>query len=99
MSGLLDRFPRTRKGRPCPVCGHVGWCLLETERDGEPLGAICPRVESPHPWGKAGYYHELRPGAWRSRPRAPRQITLEPRRTYGKVIDEMERGLEPDRLH
>lgn len=60
MSGLLERFSRTRRGRPCPICGHEGWCLAEYDSAGNPLRAICKRVPSGKQWGQAGYLHVLR---------------------------------------
>lgn len=44
----------TRRQR-CPICGKPDWCLLS--KDG--THAICPRIESGHPFGDAGWRHEL----------------------------------------
>lgn len=99
MSGLLDQFPRTRKGRPCPICGREDWCLVEYDGAGEVTRALCKRVASDRQWRQAGSLHVLRDTPLRARPRGPRQITLEPRRTYGELVAEMEHGLEPDRRH
>lgn len=99
MTFVFGRFQRLRKGQRCAICEHEGWCMVQLDSSGEPDAAICPRVPSPSSWGQAGYFHELRPGARRFAPRRPRQVTLEPKRTYGELVAAMERGLEPDRLH
>lgn len=48
---------RTRRGMPCPICNHVGWCLVH--KDGNAI--ICPRVSdgSTKDLGEAGYLHHL----------------------------------------
>jgi phage/plasmid primase-like uncharacterized protein len=60
MSSLLERFKRTRKGLPCPVCEHSGWCMVEFDGSGEPVRVLCPRTPSDRRWGNAGYLHVLR---------------------------------------
>lgn len=48
-------FLRVRKDRPCPICGHIDWCLVA--EDGS--AAICPRTESDRLCGQAGWLHQL----------------------------------------
>jgi hypothetical protein len=99
VSGLLDRFTRARKGLPCPVCEHQDWCLLEVGAGGEPISALCQRIESTRRWKNAGWFHDLQPDSWRSRPRRPQPITVEPRRNFGPLSREMEAGLTPTVLN
>jgi hypothetical protein len=60
MSTLLERFTRTRKGLPCPICEHSDWCMVEFDGSGEPVHVLCPRTPSARRWGNAGYLHVLR---------------------------------------
>ena len=52
---FLDRHFRVSKRYPCPVCGKPDYCVVS--RDGK--YALCQRVPSDRPSGKAGYYHKL----------------------------------------
>jgi hypothetical protein len=49
------RWRRTNRKDRCPVCKHADWCLISI--DG--TAAICPRTESPHRCGEAGWLHRL----------------------------------------
>ena len=57
---VLDDFERVSRQHPCPVCGKSDWCLVSRECPGDPVKAVCQRVESGMRWGDAGYLHVLR---------------------------------------
>jgi len=62
---ILAEFTRVSGSRRCPVCDRLDWCLIE--RGDHPRKVVCARVESPRPWGEAGWLHILRDdGAWRT---------------------------------
>jgi hypothetical protein len=52
---------RTRHGKPCPVCGHVDWCL-RTEDGSVALCARSDGVGSVKRYGEYGFLHILTPG-------------------------------------
>ncbi len=39
----------------CPICGKPDWCLVSRDQ----TAVICPRVQSPHEIGEAGWLHKL----------------------------------------
>lgn len=98
MTYVLDRFQRVRKGRPCPVCHKIDWCLVELGTGGEPVAAVCPRVISARPWGQAGYLHDLRAGQPRHRAsRGP--LTIEPQRRFDAIADDLYRRADAAMIH
>ncbi len=60
MGTLLERFRRTRKGLPCPVCEHSDWCMVEFDGSGDAVRVLCQRAQSDRRWGQAGWLHVLR---------------------------------------
>jgi hypothetical protein len=56
---LRDVTLRVSKRRTCPICKKRDWCLVSLEGGGDPVFAICKRVESAHVWGDAGWFHRL----------------------------------------
>jgi 5S rRNA maturation endonuclease (ribonuclease M5) len=64
---------RVNRAMRCPVCDRDTWCLFDPDRE----IAICPRVESSRPIGRAGWWHSTGgaiPGAAKfSRPVEERQ--------------------------
>ena len=46
-----SQWERVTRSRPCPVCGKADWCV---HVEG---GTICPRTESRHRAGDAGWFH------------------------------------------
>ncbi len=74
-------WKRVTRENPCPVCERPDWCLVTGPVD-EPTAVICPRTESEHRVGEAGYLHRLRDDDWQKPERAPRRIVLStPRRS------------------
>lgn len=68
-----EGWRRVNKKHPCPICGHVDWCLVSD--DG--TAAICPRVESNHRVGEAGWLRRLVENHLeRGEPRRPRRIVV-----------------------
>lgn len=61
MSSILTDFLRVSRARRCPICGRADWCLVD--RGDPPARAVCQRIESPRPWGEAGWLHVLRSDA------------------------------------
>lgn len=51
----MKEWIRVSKRNRCPVCDRADWCLIS--KDG--TAAICPRVESDHAVGDAGWLHRL----------------------------------------
>jgi len=60
MGTLLERFRRTRKGLPCPVCEHSDWCMVEFDGSGDAVRVLCQRTPSGRRWSEAGWLHVLR---------------------------------------
>lgn len=77
-------FTRVSARQRCPICGRPDWCMVRYADDGEALAAICPRTESKHRCGDAGYLHALDGGTCRRRPPG-RRIYLAPARDYGTL--------------
>ena len=66
----MGEWIRVSKRRRCPICDHADWCLISA--DG--TAVICPRVESDHLVGDAGWLHHLDGSTARRHP--PRQVLL-----------------------
>lgn len=54
---LLADYTRIGRGDECEICGHAGTGYCLRKRDG--TAVICPRVESPHRRGAAGWFHRI----------------------------------------
>ena len=68
----MKEWIRVSKRNRCPICDHADWCLISA--DG--TSSICPRVESEHAVGEAGWLHDLtRDGRPAPRPK-PSSIPL-----------------------
>jgi 5S rRNA maturation endonuclease (ribonuclease M5) len=59
MGRTANRWERVSRRRPCPVCGRPDWCVFAGPPDA-PTAVICPRTQSPHRAGEAGFLHVLR---------------------------------------
>lgn len=73
-------FTRVSKRQRCPICGRPDWCMVRYDDD-KALAAICPRTESKHRCGDAGYLHVLEAGSHQKRS-GGKQIHLVPMRDY-----------------
>jgi hypothetical protein len=67
----MKEWIRVSKRNRCPICDHADWCLISA--DG--TSVICPRVESEHAVGDAGWLHRLD----ENHVRPPRRSVFKPR--------------------
>lgn len=96
---LLTDFARVSGTRRCPVCDRADWCLIE--RGDRPRKAVCARVESPKPWGEAGWLHILRDdGDWRTmrRVRTVYASSIPAPRDLQTLADQYQEAVDPTSL-
>lgn len=60
MSNNKSHWRRVTRGRVCPICQKPDWCMVAVDDS----AAICSRVESSKPAGRAGWLHQLRDDDW-----------------------------------
>ncbi|NSW83633.1 MAG: hypothetical protein HPY90_10255 [Syntrophothermus sp.] len=70
----VEKFLRTNKARPCPICGHTSWCSFNSKI------AICMRIPSDRPvdftTGAQGFIHFLNGQVKYSAPLITSQSTI-----------------------
>ena len=60
MSNSKSHWRRVARGRVCPICHKPDWCMIAVDDS----AAICTRVESTKPAGRAGWVHQLHDDDW-----------------------------------
>lgn len=60
MSNNRSHWRRVTRGRVCPICRKPDWCMVAVDES----AAICSRVESTKPTGRAGWVHQMYGGDW-----------------------------------
>lgn len=51
----MNNWVRVTSDHPCPICGKPTWCMVSADE----TAVICPRTESDHDLGEAGYVHRF----------------------------------------